>query len=72
MSRLLFLLAVITVVYMLLKSFQRQTSKPDESDEVEDMVRCSQCGVHLPRSESISADENYFCCDEHRREYKSK
>ena len=72
MSRLLFLMAVIIVVYMLLKSFQKQTTKQDKSDVSEEMVRCSQCGIHLPRSESILADGNYFCCDEHRRKYDPK
>lgn len=33
----------------------------------EDMVRCLQCGVHLPRSEAFLVGGEYFCCDEHRR-----
>ncbi len=77
MSRLLFLLAVAIVVYLLLKSYRRQApgqdasaSSPDPASE--EMVRCVQCGVHLPRSESIMAGGNFFCCDEHRREYKPK
>jgi uncharacterized protein len=31
------------------------------------MVRCAQCGVHLPRSEGFLSQGNYFCSDEHRR-----
>ena len=33
----------------------------------EDMVRCAQCGVHLPRSESIVTHGRYYCSAEHQR-----
>jgi uncharacterized protein len=72
MSRLLFLLAVIVVVYLLLRSFRRQASKKDVSAPAEEMVRCAQCGVHLPKSESIMAGGNFYCSDAHRREHTSK
>ncbi len=72
MSRLLFLLAVIVVVYLLLRSFRRQAPKQDGSGAAEEMVRCAQCGVHLPKSESIMAGGNFYCSDAHRREHTSK
>ncbi len=72
MSRLLFLLAVIIVVYLLLKSYRKQPPKQDVSTSAEEMVRCAQCGVHLPKSESILAGGNYYCSDAHRREHTSK
>lgn len=33
----------------------------------EDMVRCAQCGVHLPRSESLMRGGRLFCSEEHAR-----
>ena len=74
MSRLLFLLAVAVVVYLLLKSFRRQAPKQDASapPPAEEMVRCAQCGVHLPKSESILAGGNFYCSDAHRRQHTSK
>lgn len=72
MSRLLFLLAVVIVVYLLLRSYRRQTPKQDEQGAAEEMVRCAQCGVHLPKSESIMAGGNFYCSDAHRREHASK
>jgi uncharacterized protein len=74
MSRLLFLLAVAVAVYLLLRSFRRSAPKQDQdaSAPAEEMVRCVQCGVHLPRSESILAGGNYYCSDAHRREHTSK
>lgn len=73
MSRLLFFLAIIIVVYLLLKSFRRPTVKNDPTTAPpEEMVRCAQCGVHLPKSESITSGGNYYCSDEHRRKHSSK
>jgi uncharacterized protein len=72
MSRLLFLLVVIVVVFLLLRAFRRQVPKQDVQGAAEEMVRCTKCGVHLPKSESILAGGNYYCCDAHRREHASK
>lgn len=70
MSRLLFLLVIGVVVYWLLKSYRRQLredqSAADTSGQAEDMVRCAQCGVHLPKHESLLAQGEYFCCEAHR------
>ena len=35
----------------------------------ENMVRCAQCGVHLPRSESIVTHGRYYCSAEHQRQH---
>lgn len=72
MSRLLFIFAVIAVVYWLLKSYGKQSPKQDSKATSEDMVRCAQCGVHLPKSESILAGGKFYCCDAHRREFESR
>jgi uncharacterized protein len=73
MSRLLFLLAVIVVVFLLLRAFRRQAPKQqDVPAAAEEMVRCAKCGVHLPKSESILSGGNHYCSDAHRREHTSK
>ncbi len=73
MGRLIFILAVIAVVYLLLRSYSRQQSpKQDAPAQSEEMVRCVHCGVHFPRSEGILAGGNFYCCDEHRREHEAK
>ncbi|MDH2915569.1 MAG: PP0621 family protein [Gallionella sp.] len=73
MSRLLFLFAVIVAVYWLLKTYRKQSPKQDApATSSEDMVRCAQCGVHLPKSEAIQSSGNLFCSEAHRREYESR
>lgn len=68
MSRLIFLFAIVAVVYFLLRSYFKQSPKQDAPASSEEMVRCIQCGVHLPKSEAILVGGEYFCCEAHRRE----
>ena len=68
MSRLLFLFAIAAVVYLLIKSY-RKSEKPQTEENVEDMVCCALCGVHLPTGESVRAGERQFCCAAHRDAY---
>jgi len=35
--------------------------------EIEQMVACAHCGLHVPESESVRGAGEFFCSDEHRR-----
>ena len=73
MSRLLFLTAVIAIVYLLLKSYRRQLPKEDTSSrQAEDIVPCMHCGVHLPKHEGIQTGGEFYCSEEHRRIHAGK
>lgn len=75
MAKFLLLIALAIVVYLLVKGFRRDAvikdsprpAPPRDPSKAEDMVRCTVCGVHLPRSESITSRGKFFCTDEHRR-----
>ena len=69
MSRLLFLIAIVIVVYLLIRSY-RKNAPPQDKPVVENMVRCAHCGVHLPKGESVQADGRFFCSTEHRDAYR--
>ncbi|MDD5299188.1 MAG: PP0621 family protein [Gallionella sp.] len=71
MSRLLMLIAIAVVIYLLIKSYRKKTPQQDKKI-AEDMVRCTHCGVHLPKGESIQTDERFFCSAEHRDAYRKK
>jgi uncharacterized protein len=66
MSRLIFIIVLIAVVYWLLKSYNKKPAQKTEAKVTEDMVRCSHCGVHLPKSESILSGGDFFCSEAHR------
>lgn len=76
MSRLLFFVAVVAVVYLLLNSYRNRATGEkmhgggEGSARTENMVRCTYCGVHFPTSESIMADGKYYCSDAHRRAHQ--
>lgn len=71
MARLLFLIAIVVVIYLVLKSFRGRGGDKAVPTKTEDMVRCAHCGVHLPKGESILADGRHYCSDAHRRAYES-
>ncbi|MEO7621909.1 MAG: PP0621 family protein [Gallionella sp.] len=66
MSRLLLLIAIVIVVYWVFRSYRKGNTPERNNVAAEDMVRCAQCGVHLPKGECIKADGLTFCCEEHR------
>ena len=69
MSRLLLIIAIVAVLYLLIRSYRKQASQQDKT-VAEDMVRCAYCGVHLPKGESVQADGQFFCGTEHRDDYR--
>jgi uncharacterized protein len=70
MGKLLVLVLVGVVFYLVWRGVARR-ARTDRGRcsgvEAERMVGCRQCGVHLPISEAVEADGNYFCSEEHRR-----
>lgn len=75
MARLiLFAVAVYALVWLLRRALEghehtaprRQTPPPARLD-AGDLVRCAQCGVHLPRSEARTVSGRVYCSDEHAR-----
>ena len=69
MGRLFFIIAVAVAVYLLIKSFRRNTPQQDQT-VTEDMVRCLQCGVHVPKGESVQDQGQNFCCAAHRDAFR--
>lgn len=70
LSKLILLALVGFLVYRILKSYQKSLSQREKTPETkgnEDMVRCAQCGVNLPKSDSVASRGEFFCSDEHRK-----
>ncbi len=72
MSRLLFIIAIVAVVFWWFKSVRKQQTRQDEPPGAEDMVRCAECGVHLPKNESFLVGGKYFCSEAHSRGQSGK
>ena len=78
MGKLAFFLIIAVLVYWLIKTRASEKTKEFENDEhtdsasqksLEEMVRCAHCGVHLPRSESVTSQGEFFCSNNHRLEH---
>jgi uncharacterized protein len=67
---LLIALAVAVLVWLLFgrRSRDRPPRKKNSPSDsgTEDMVVCARCGVHLPRSEALSARGLHYCSSAHR------
>ncbi len=73
MARLLLIIAIVAVIYLLVRSYRKNSSADSEGSDgavTEDMVRCAHCGVHLPKSESLLSGEEYFCGKAHHDAYQ--
>ncbi|MCZ6897718.1 MAG: PP0621 family protein [Nitrosomonadaceae bacterium] len=72
MGRLLFFALIAVLIFWLLTRWARKKETQDKktpSIKGEDMVCCEYCGIHVPRSESISIHDKSFCSEEHQRLY---
>lgn len=69
MFRLLFWIAFIAAAVWLWRRFNRprpaQPRQPDRPDEPAPMVRCAQCGVHVPQDKALSHGQRWYCCPAH-------
>ncbi len=79
MSRIIFILVLLVVGFLLLKSWQRRQSLEQQHKKTAGkslnntrMVRCLHCGLHVPEHEAISQGGKYFCSLEHATQHLTK
>ena len=70
--RILLIVLLIWVAWRLLrqallpdKNKDRQSGAGGSGDSPTRMVKCAQCGVHLPESEAIQQEQQFFCNKDH-------
>ncbi|MCE9660188.1 MAG: hypothetical protein K8R60_16625 [Burkholderiales bacterium] len=74
MKILIFLIAVVLLLWLLRKGTRKGPSAapppPGPTAEVQPMLACAQCGVHLPRDEALPGRGGVFCGEPHRAAYE--
>ncbi len=78
MKFLLVVVAVVVLLWLLRSSMQRLRRPPpaakppaDEAGaEPRPMLRCAECGLHLPRDEALPGRGGVFCGAAHRTAYE--
>ncbi|MBP6778094.1 MAG: hypothetical protein KA151_12685 [Piscinibacter sp.] len=75
--KFLLLAAVVLLVLWIARASRRRVGgrragadAPAAPPAQENMVACSRCGVHLPRSEALPGRGGLFCCEGHRAEHE--
>jgi uncharacterized protein len=74
LAKIVLLVLGLLFVYWILKGYRRRVDRGERKPPAtagEDMVQCAQCGVHLPRSESITTQGRFFCSADHQRAHQS-
>ncbi len=71
MGKYLVLIAGVLLVYWIVRSSARRRIRgrcPGKT-AAENMVRCAECGTYVPRGESLVANDQFYCCAEHRQRH---
>jgi uncharacterized protein len=66
---LVLILLVVAAVWLVRRALRRAAPPPHTagSQKSEELVRCAQCGVLLPRAEARMAAGALYCSDEHAK-----
>ncbi|MEN9502878.1 MAG: hypothetical protein RI964_2163 [Pseudomonadota bacterium] len=79
MSRIIFILVLLVVGFVLLKSHQRkqylrQQQKNASGQTLKNtrMLRCEHCGLYVPEADVISQRGKYFCSLEHAKQHLTR
>jgi uncharacterized protein len=71
LARLIIIAAAVWLAIHTLRRILQHITPPKDAARgtTKNMVRCAQCGLHLPEAEATSDQGLYFCCEEHRRQH---
>lgn len=70
MAKLIIIAIAIWLVITILKRYRKGVDQSDSTTRQnktngEAMVQCAHCGVHLPKSESLQSNGQFFCSQAH-------
>jgi uncharacterized protein len=74
MAKFILLVLGLLAAYWILKIYRRRVDRREQQGPAagpEDMVRCAQCGVHLPRSEGVATEGSFYCSTDHERAHRA-
>jgi uncharacterized protein len=66
-AKFLLFIAVLAVIYMLLRASHRRGKPPPAAPTPQAMTQCAHCGVHFPCDEAVRDAGHDYCCEDHRR-----
>ncbi|MEQ1773999.1 MAG: PP0621 family protein [Burkholderiales bacterium] len=73
MGKYLLLIGGALLIYWIVRASLRRRKRDQAQTQgkaaSEDMVRCVECGIHLPRGESLTLRGQFYCCADHQRRH---
>lgn len=68
--RLIFIALIVWLLVKVVRGYLnrnpgKMTSR-NPSARIGTMVRCAQCGLHVPESEALKRGDHYYCSAQHR------
>lgn len=69
MKYLILLLAILGAVWWLRRPRRMSSAKTEKShasDGPQEMTRCLDCGLHLPRHDAVAGTQGMYCSEAHR------
>lgn len=70
--RYVLLIIAIWLGVLIVRHFWRQRQAMTATRELpeQDMVRCAQCGLHLPKREALASSGEFYCSERHRLQHQ--
>lgn len=72
MSRLLFIIILFVVSFLVVRSIRNKLEKKQQINNNKTkntrMLKCDECGLHIPEHEAIKQGNHVFCSLEHARQ----
>ena len=67
--RLIAILVIAWLIYSLTRRWLAGLKNKSDSqpEHIDTMVRCDQCGLHIPHNEAIQSGGKNFCSVEHKK-----
>lgn len=67
--RILLIALVIWLLLRMIKTWanHKPIAPKDHKEQIETVVPCHHCGLHIPKHEAVESDNHYYCSQEHRQ-----
>ena len=71
------ILLIALVAWLLLRMIKNWANRPSvgqkgNKEQIETVVRCRHCGLHIPKHEAVKSDNQYYCSQEHLRLHREE
>ena len=74
MAKIILVVLGLLAAWWILKTYRRRVDRrdaPPATGAGENMVQCALCGLHLPRSESLTSEGRVYCSADHRERHQA-